>query len=442
MRVAAERPRHCGACGRSCALAHVSLDAARCDMGRCVIASACEPGWGDCNGVESDGCETALVDATNCGACGNRCSGPTPMCRAAGAAGDGGVGDAGLDAAADGSVSAGYACASGCMSTERRCGTTCVDVTATRCTAAPAGTLRQRRQRRARVPHGRVRGAVRRRLGRLRPRPRQRLRGAARDRPRAHCGACDTACADVEGAPGVCVGGRCALTCGATVGNCDGDLSNGCEANLLTDVRHCGACGAACPTRASSTAVCRARASARSRAPRGVPTATRSRATSAGRHAQTRCAAAAARRRARRGAARRRPARRGACGVACRAGYGDCDAIVERVKVDTRVDVLHCGGCGRPCAVPANGRATCAAGSRAFTDEGRRGGHALLAEPPQQLAPRGRRCFSPGAGRRSAAGARRRTRLCGSCAATASARRSSRTSTSRGWAASRRRRRR
>ena len=38
----------------------------------------------------------------------------------------------------------------------------------------------------------------------------------------------------------------CASVCNAGFENCDGDATNGCEANLGTNPNHCGACGVAC----------------------------------------------------------------------------------------------------------------------------------------------------------------------------------------------------
>ena len=48
-----------------------------------------------------------------------------------------------------------------------------------------------------------------------------------------------------------CEAGRCGLVCASIAGtlvngDCDGNLANGCETDLRTDARNCGACGAAC----------------------------------------------------------------------------------------------------------------------------------------------------------------------------------------------------
>jgi len=43
-----------------------------------------------------------------------------------------------------------------------------------------------------------------------------------------------------------CTAGACGFTCEAGWGDCDGVAANGCEVDLATSVANCGACGAAC----------------------------------------------------------------------------------------------------------------------------------------------------------------------------------------------------
>jgi hypothetical protein len=62
----------------------------------------------------------------------------------------------------------------------------------------------------------------------------------------AHCGRCGNACT-IARARAACTGGACAIeACEAGWGNCDGDVSNGCEADTQRASAHCGRCGAAC----------------------------------------------------------------------------------------------------------------------------------------------------------------------------------------------------
>jgi serine/threonine protein kinase len=70
-------PDHCGSCDRKCpALPHAERGCGdSCTIWRCAV------GFGDCNGVVSDGCEASTQnDATNCGRCGLAC-GAGQKCR-------------------------------------------------------------------------------------------------------------------------------------------------------------------------------------------------------------------------------------------------------------------------------------------------------------------------------------------------------------------------
>jgi len=127
----------------------------------------------------------------------------------------------------------------------------------------------------------------------------------------AHCGGCDMACRTTNGTP-ACRNGNCAVgMCTAPFADCDGAAANGCEADTLNAVEHCGGCGMACSTRGNATA---------------------------------RCAA-------------------GRCEITCNAGFADCDMDpANGCEADTRVSVLHCGACGRACT-PPNAEASCAMGA-------------------------------------------------------------------------------
>ena len=61
----------CGACGTPCSVEHGE---ATCDPGWCEVAR-CESGWANCDGFPLNGCETNVVlDAGHCGRCGHACS--------------------------------------------------------------------------------------------------------------------------------------------------------------------------------------------------------------------------------------------------------------------------------------------------------------------------------------------------------------------------------
>jgi hypothetical protein len=131
----------------------------------------------------------------------------------------------------------------------------------------------------------------------------------------AHCGACGTVCATRANAATTCVAGACGFACDAGFRDCDGDASNGCEVDIRTSTTHCGSCGMACAMLASGAPVCSA----------------------------------------------------GACGVACELGFGNCDGVLANgCEVDTRVTVTHCGMCGTVCPARAGATSTCAAGACGF----------------------------------------------------------------------------
>jgi formylglycine-generating enzyme len=66
---------HCGGCGQTCDLAHAATQ--RCSASTCTVIS-CDPGWNNCDAMNSNGCELAdsalRSNATHCGRCGNACA--------------------------------------------------------------------------------------------------------------------------------------------------------------------------------------------------------------------------------------------------------------------------------------------------------------------------------------------------------------------------------
>ena len=67
-------PKNCGACGNSCSLPNAT---AFCSSGLCWVET-CNFGWGDCDGVFSNGCEANLLtNPKSCGSCFNTCQGGT-----------------------------------------------------------------------------------------------------------------------------------------------------------------------------------------------------------------------------------------------------------------------------------------------------------------------------------------------------------------------------
>lgn len=102
------------------------------------------------------------------------------------------------------------------------------------------------------------------------------------------------------------------MACPADRANCNSAIADGCEVALLTDAANCGACNRACVVD----------------------------------HATPACAG-------------------GACAVGrCDDGFGNCDGIAANgCETSLNTSATSCGSCGRVCAAPYGGSATCAAGA-------------------------------------------------------------------------------
>jgi hypothetical protein len=61
-----------------------------------------------------------------------------------------------------------------------------------------------------------------------------------------NCGACGSVCPILPNAETSCVGGGCSVECVPGFDDCNGLLVDGCEADLSSDVDHCGACRNPC----------------------------------------------------------------------------------------------------------------------------------------------------------------------------------------------------
>ena len=60
----------CGSCGTGCSRTNASET---CSTGSCLISS-CTSGYDNCDGADANGCEVRLNTLTNCGSCGTACS--------------------------------------------------------------------------------------------------------------------------------------------------------------------------------------------------------------------------------------------------------------------------------------------------------------------------------------------------------------------------------
>ncbi len=310
---------HCGACVRACVAGPNAL--ASCVEGGCRVA--CLPGFTDCDGVASNGCEVdTRSDTVNCGGCGVVCraANATPRC-AAGACviGSCAPGFSSCDGRADNGCevdltsslrdcgACGRACAGGqvcvggaCMidcGLLTRCGDRCADLRADPANCGACGRACAAGQECVASVCTVVCRAP------------QTLCGSAcvvTGSDRTNCGACGNVCPTRPNASAACASGACVFVCGGSFADCDLAATNGCEVDTSADARNCGSCGVACSF-AHAAATC-----------------------SAGR-----CA-------------------RGACDE----GYGDCDGNPSNgCEAPLATDARNCGRCANACPT------TCSAGA-------------------------------------------------------------------------------
>lgn len=180
---------------------------------------------------------------------------------------------------------------------------------------------------------------------------------------RLHCGACNEACPDINGTPS-CVSGLCAITCREGFADCDDDRANGCEVNLLSNVKSCGDCAEVCGAAPGNSANCKGGVCGETQCPAGkadcsdegpdtCETNTTSDVMNCGgcglacvaKDADVACV-------------------KGQCVItSCKSGFADCTLdFANGCETDTTTSTAHCGGCNNACVV-ANGSARCEGGS-------------------------------------------------------------------------------
>ncbi len=321
---------HCGRCDAACMAPNAT---ARCMNGACAVGTCAAP-FADCDASAANGCEAnTLTDAMHCGGCGMACA-ARPHTRASCAAGrcayecEAGFADCDMDPS------------NGCEADTRTsmascgaCGRACAPPNASGACAMGACTV-------ASCDMG---------FGDC---DMNATNGCETDTraTTAHCGACGVACPSRDNALTACASGRCVIACLAGFADCDGDDSNGCEVDTRSTLAHCGACGRACAP-ANAAGACAMGACTVSTcnmgfgdcdmsASNGCETDTRATAAHCGAcgrlcparpHATATCAA-------------------GACGIACEAGWGDCDGdAMNGCETDLSTSAMHCGRCGNAC---------------------------------------------------------------------------------------------
>jgi len=166
---------------------------ATCEDNVCTVT--CGPFLGDCNETVVDGCETSLLTSVaHCGAC-------LAACAPDNAAGECVAGNCLIDTDAPGTFE-------GCFSTFANC-------------------------------NGEVDDGCEANL----------------NADATTCGSCDTTCSDANGTPD-CDDGSCIISCDPNFDDCNGDVSDGCEADLLVSTLHCTECLNECTATPPEVPVC------------------------------------------------------------------------------------------------------------------------------------------------------------------------------------------
>jgi hypothetical protein len=196
------------------------LDAASDCVGN-AAQNGCELGFGDCDGVAANGCETSLRTLSDCGACGVSCgqAGSQASCEA---------GKCTFTGCAEGFAD----CGSGCISLAGdpahcgACDNVCPSATASKCAGGRCTSVT------CTAGHadcnGKASDACEADLGLV-----------------ATCGSCDVHCGPYANGTAGCSGEQCTLTCSDGFADCNKNRDDGCETDLA-QVTSCGACGMSC----------------------------------------------------------------------------------------------------------------------------------------------------------------------------------------------------
>jgi hypothetical protein len=170
----------------------------------------------------------------------------------------------------------------------------------------------------------------------------------------SNCGACGNAC-NYAHAGATCYAGACQMQlCDAGYTNCNGSLSDGCEANLQNDAANCGACGRSCSVGQACVAGNCQCAAGRADCDANAATGCEANLTSEVLHcgsctnvcnfpnAGTDCQASA-------------------CTMgSCAAGFGNCNGnTTDGCEKSLLADPNNCGVCGRVCPAGPNAQSGC-----------------------------------------------------------------------------------
>lgn len=220
-------PDHCGSCSTPCPVpAHAT---ATCTGSSCGFA--CDVGWGDCDGLASNGCEVDLAhDADHCGTCLTTCSSDhmaTRTCSAGVCNGTcaAGYGDCNSNKTTDGCETDTTTSTANCGI----CGHVCGDANGT---ASCLGGICQLtcNVNWANCDLNTSNGCE---------------TNISTDAN--NCNACFQSCSSSHVSTRTCTSGACSGACTAGWGDCNyNKLSDGCETDIYSSATNCGSCGYSC----------------------------------------------------------------------------------------------------------------------------------------------------------------------------------------------------
>ncbi|MBI5537560.1 MAG: hypothetical protein HY898_32860 [Deltaproteobacteria bacterium] len=328
---------HCAVCGHMCNASHGTPS---CVAGQCQIS--CASGWGNCDNDAETGCELPVTsDINNCGACTHKCESTTgtPSCNngICSIVCTSGLGNC------DGNVDNG--CETNLGTDPQHCGS-CTNVCssvggAPSCVASTCNIT---------CNAG---------LGNCDNNVANGCEVNTNTDP-GNCGSCGHLCSTVNGTPG-CFGGNCTITCTSGYGNCDANVTNGCETNLKTSPANCNGCGNACSTNhgtpGCSNGACSISCSAGwGNCDNDVTDGCEQSLTNDPNHCGT-CVKVCSSNHGTPSCVN------SVCQIACAAGYADCNGDAnDGCEVNLNTDAVHCGTCAKICS-NNNGIPSCVSGS-------------------------------------------------------------------------------
>ena len=322
-------PLHCSDCGKPCTVPPHAT--ATCVGGTCGFS--CVDSWFDCDGDATNGCEFDLAsDPNHCGACGTVCSvaNGTAGC-SSGLCVIGACNLGFLDC--DGQVGTG--CEIDGLTNDANCGqcnhACLLEHAASDCVAGTCLFV-------CAHPWEDCSGVVD-------------SCSVDTDTDEQNCGACGTKC-NHPNATEICDTGACKISgCSGTYADCNNQVPDGCESNLMSDPGHCGLCTKAC-SYANANALCVG----------------------------------------------------GGCVMgSCLGTFQDCDGNpVNGCEADVMTSPAHCGACLQPCDLAhaaetcANGACTmgsCESGYTNCDNDPKNGCESQLANDPKNCGACGHDCL-------------------------------------------------